>query len=146
MSLPIEITERLLDRVRLAAAFEGMSLDAFLERAVLASVHETEKRVSRNSELYRDAEEYPYKCDYCPRRFKLPMHRGRHVAWDHPEMIEKDEDLKQRVDVDPTVAEPVLASIPVEAEKEKFKLAPGIDAEMFEDFEKRFDADVPRLD
>lgn len=159
MSLPLDVTERLLDRVRNAAAEEGMTLESYCERALINAVIDSERRLAKNSDIFRNAKLYPYKCDYCEKRFKLPMHRARHITWSHPDMAaEVDNDRLKLPEVEPepepetetedeerqnrTVARPK----PVEPEKQEFKLAPGIDADMLDDFDKYFADDVPRLD
>lgn len=160
MSLPLDVTERLLDRIRLAAAFEGVSLESFAERALIASVLDTERRIAKDAELYRDAKTHPYQCDYCEKRFKLPMHRARHVQWSHPEMVDERDQIAHEPPLGLIVEEedeaPTKAQFDEQKREfdatgppvpdEKFKLAPGIDADMFDDFEKRFTDDVPRLD
>lgn len=139
MSLDINITERLKDRLELASAYEGVTVDGFLEQAVLSAVIESERRHSRDAELYRDAAEYPYKCDHCPKRFKLPMHRARHVQWSHPEAV----DLDSLPEPEPE-PEPESAPEP-ELEEVKFKVDPSV-ADLMDEFDARFNDDIPRLD
>jgi len=146
-SLDLNITERLHERVLTAAAYEGVTIDAFLEHALVAAAVETERRLFRDASN-RDPNEYPHKCDYCEDRFKLPMHRARHVTWSHPDMVPKKEQV-----VGPT-AEAVIQVV-VQAIKEvattetadpRFKLDPDIDQDLLDEFDQRYYDDVPRLD
>ena len=153
MQLELNITERLKDRVEVAAAYEGMSRDGYIERALISAVHETEKRASKDAAEFRDAKEYPYKCDYCPERFKLPMHRARHVTWSHPEMAAKEEDDAVHqddepvVNIDPAVKESIVATVKetVAELDPKFKLAPGME-DLMDEFEAKLADDVPTFD
>jgi hypothetical protein len=146
-SLDLNITAKLADRVMSAAADEGMTLDGFLERAVLVAVKESEKAAGlRHSN--RDPKKYPHKCDYCEDRFKLPMHRQRHVTWTHPEMVDKDETVvtgPTAEDVIHGVVEAIKEVATAETADPRFKLAPGME-DMLDEFDQRYYADVPRLD
>lgn len=154
-TLDLDITDRLHDRVILAAAHEGMTVGAYLERAILAAVLDTEKRAARHDEAYRDAKDYPYVCEYCPARFKLPMHRARHVTWTHPEMApQQDADtVEAEIRVAPltpqqaaqVIAEAVANKTEVELPEQetnpepdpRFKLAEGIDPDLMEEFDRK---------
>jgi len=146
MLLEVNVTERLLDRLRNSAAVEGMTQDGYIERAILNAIIESERRASRRERIYRDADEFPYKCDYCAERFKLPMHRGNHIRHTHPEYVE---DVEPQVTIDPKLRESIAETVAVQAvDQPPLKLADGM-AELMETFEEklaRYQDDVPRLD
>jgi len=136
-SIDLSITERLHERVLAAAAQEGMTFDGYVEHALSAAAVETERHAARVPST-RDSVEYPYKCDYCEDRFRLPMHRARHVKWSHPEMWpDKDEGPVVVVDSD------VASAVEVDP---RFKLDPDIDQDLLDTFDQRYYDDVPRLD
>jgi hypothetical protein len=74
-----------------AVEAEGLTRDAWLQKAILDAVQVTES-VYGDDNAYRDSKTYPLKCLYCKRRFKVPMHRARHVRWAHPEMLKENDD------------------------------------------------------
>jgi len=139
-SIDLNITERLHERVLAAAAHEGMTFDGYVEHALSSAAVETERHAARVPST-RDPAEYPHKCDYCEDRFRLPMHRARHVKWTHPEMW-PDKDEEPVVEVTGSTEELVVQ---VETDP-RFKLDPEIDQDLLDTFDQRYYDDVPRLD
>lgn len=85
----LDIHERLLERIQIACDVEGWNVNTFMETALHEAVGSAERRSTNVQRALRDADDFPFPCGFCDRRFKLPMHLGNHMKASHPDDYEK---------------------------------------------------------